>query len=156
MAVDMGAVSAVDYSVYRCDSGDDRAYGVWVAEMMDAVEFLKEKSRMCNAFNLCDGGGYKEACKLYKEGLTCADYTNDYPEKAVEIVERWAKEHPRKTRQSEFLKMHPDAHVFQGTLAINPCQIEVSRLNTEECHTYADNEAGCLACRDKYWNEEVE
>lgn len=46
---------------------------------MDAVEFLKEKNRMCNTFNLCDGGGYKETCELYKEGLSCADYTNDYP-----------------------------------------------------------------------------
>lgn len=88
---------------------------------MDAVEFLKEKSRMCNTFNLCDGGGYKETCELYKEGLTCADYTNDYPEKAVEIVERWAKEHPKKTRQSKFLKVFPRVSMTaDGIIAFCP------------------------------------
>lgn len=125
---------------------------------MDAVEFLKEKSRMCNTFNLCDGGGYKETCELYKEGLTCADYTNDYPEKAVEIVERWAKEHPRKTRQSEFLKMFPDARLFDGVLAIDPCKINSLRFDSKECRSYID-EFGCLSCdkcREQFWLEEVE
>lgn len=121
---------------------------------MDAVEFLKEKERMHRTFNMrCKGC---EIANRMEGNELCNDYIRRCPEEAVAIVERWAKKHPLKTRQSEFLKMHPDAHVFQGTLAINPCQIEVSRLNTEECHTYADNEAGCLACRDKYWNEEIE
>ena len=124
--------------------------------MMDAVEFLKEKSRMCNAFNLCDGGGYKEKCELYKEGLTCADYTNDYPEKAVEIVERWAKEHPRKTRQSEFLKMFPRASMASnGTIDFCPNSFdeefacpEKGKIGRAECE--------CPDCRKKYWLEEVE
>ena len=123
--------------------------------MMDAVEFLKEQYRMCKALR-----SHCEECGLSytnnKTDLVCADFIQRHPEEAVAIVEKWAKEHPLKTRQSEFLKMFLDARVFQGTLAINPCQIEVSRLNTEECHTYSDNEAGCLACRKKYWNEEVE
>lgn len=124
---------------------------------MDAVEFLKEKSRMCNTFNLCDGGGYQETCELYKKGLTCADYTNDYPEKAVEIVERWAKEHPKKTRQSEFLKMFPDARLFDGVLAIDPCKINSLRFDSKECRSYID-EFGCLSCdkcREQFWHEEV-
>lgn len=123
--------------------------------MMDAVEFLKEKSRMCNTFNLCDGGGYKETCKLYKEGLTCADYTNDYPEEAVEIVERWAKEHPRKTRQSEFLKMFPRASMASnGTIDFCPNSFdeefacpEKGKIGRAECE--------CPDCRKKYWLEEV-
>ena len=39
MVLDVGAVSAVDYSVYRCASGNDRADGLWVAKMMDAVDY---------------------------------------------------------------------------------------------------------------------
>lgn len=127
---------------------------------MNAVEFLKENDRMCKTFDSCSGKDGGEMCELYvksnEKGLSCADYATTYPEEAVKIIEKWAKEHPKKTRQSEFLKMFPDARVFQGTLAINPCQIEVSRLNTEECHTYEDNKAGCLACRNKYWNEVIE
>ena len=123
---------------------------------MDAVEFLKEKSRMCNTFNLCDGGGYKETCELYQEGLTCADYTNDYPEKAVEIVEQWAKEHPRKTRQSAFLKMFPDAFVYQGSIDIDPCKIVKSKYDTEQCKLRKTREWSCENCREQFWHEEVE
>ena len=122
---------------------------------MDAVEFLKEKSRMCNTFNLCDGGGYKETCELYKEGLTCADYTNDYPEKAVEIVERWAKEHPKKTRQSKFLKVFPAAKVdIDNVPVICPKDLHIDFrccVNPGE-RTYGQ----CRNCRKKYWLEEGE
>ena len=121
---------------------------------MDVVEFLKEKSRMCNTFNLCDGGGCKETCELYKEGLTCADYTNDYPEKAVEIVKRWAKEHPRKTRQSEFLKMFPRASMTaDGIIAFCPDSMD----SEFECprKTRDNIDPICGECRREYWLEEV-
>lgn len=121
---------------------------------MDAVEFLKEKSRMCNTFNLCDGGGYKETCELYKEGLTCADYTNDYPEKAVEIVERWAKEHPRKTRQSELLKLFPRVEkAADGMVAFCPEDMDSKFVCPIKNGGYRDQ---CIGCREKYWLEEVE
>ena len=122
---------------------------------MDAVEFLKEKSRMCNTFNLCDGGGYKETCELCKEGLTCADYTNDYPEKAVEIVERWAKEHPKKTRQSKFLKVFPRVSMTaDGIIAFCPDSMD----SEFECprKTRDNIDPICGECRRKYWLEEVE
>lgn len=122
---------------------------------MDAVEFLKEKSRMCNTFNLCDGGGYKETCELYKEGLTCADYTNDYPEKAVEIVERWAKEHPKKTRQSKFLKVFPRVSMTaDGIIAFCPDSMD----SEFECprKTRDNIDPICGECRRKYWLEEVD
>lgn len=122
---------------------------------MDAVEFLKEKSRMCNTFNLCDGGGYKETCELYKEGLTCADYTNDYPEKAVEIVERWAKEHPKKTRRSEFLKLFPAAKVDIDSIPVI-CPKDVC-VRFRCCVNPDERACGqCRDCRKKYWLEEVE
>ena len=122
---------------------------------MDAVEFLKEKSRMCNTFNLCDGGGYKETCELYKEGLTCADYTNDYPEKAVEIVERWAKEHPKKTRQSKFLKVFPKVSMTpDGIIAFCPDSMD----SEFECprKTRDNIDPICGECRKEYWLEEVD
>ena len=53
--------------------------------------------------------------------------------------------------------MFPDAKVFKGTLAINPCVVVNSLLNTEECHML-DQEGiwGCYKCREKFWNEEVD
>ena len=123
--------------------------------MMDAVEFLKEKNRMCNTFNLCDGGGYKETCELYKEGLSCADYINAHPEKAVEIVEQWAKEHPRRTRQSEFLKMFPRVDMTaDGVIAFCPESMDstfVCPIKERDCY-----DPDCGDCRKKYWLKEVE
>lgn len=65
---------------------------------MDAVEYLKGKNRMCD--NCAED--YGEECMLHTKaqevGELCSTYAQRYPAEAVEIVERWAKEHPAKTR----------------------------------------------------------
>ena len=67
---------------------------------MDAVKFLKEKARMTNECNiLCDDCPVHAYCN-HSEGKNA--------ERMVAIVEKWAEEHPVKTRQSEFLKMFPN------------------------------------------------
>ena len=108
---------------------------------------------------ICWGEDNHTPCELRikanAKGMSCSDYTTTFSEEAVAIVEKWAKEHPRKTRQSEFLKMFPNAQIFKEILTINPCAIDSSRFDTEECHAYDDNNAGCFACRKKYWLEEV-
>lgn len=64
---------------------------------------------------MCDNCAedYGEECMLHTKaqevGELCSTYAQRYPAEAVEIVERWAKEHPAKTRQSEVLKMFPSA-----------------------------------------------
>lgn len=130
---------------------------------MDAIEFLKAKDRMCKSFNdNCknkDGNNF--CCGLRyeadKSGESCEEYISNRPTKAVEIVERWTKDHPKKTRQSEFLKLFPEAPIFEGVLEIKPCKLVGSKLNTEECHSYDEfGLSGCYECRKKYWNEEVE
>lgn len=128
---------------------------------MDAIEFLKENDRMCKTFDSCSGKDGGEMCELYvksnEKGLGCADYATTYPEEAVKIIEKWAKEHPKKTRQSEFLKMFPEAPIFDGVLEIEPCKLVGSKLNTEVCHSYDEfGLSGCYECRKKYWLEETE
>ena len=123
---------------------------------MDAVEFLEEQYRMCEALN-----SHCEECGLSyvnnKTDHVCGDFIKKHPEEAVSIVEKWSKEHPRKTRQSEFLKMFPEATIFEGVLKIEPCELVSSKLNTEECHSYDEfGLSGCYECRKKYWLEEVE
>lgn len=123
---------------------------------MDAVEFFKAKDRMCKMYwgncKICDLSSDNNAMNM-----GCSSFVERYPEKAVVIVEKWAKGHPRKTRQSEFLKMFPDAPIFDGVLEIEPCKLVGSKLNTEECHSYDEfGLSGCYECRKKYWNEEVD
>lgn len=121
---------------------------------MDAVKFFEERERMCDSFN-----GNCKGCEINKHRSSdtwCDTYVKYHPEEAVAIVEKWSKEHPRKTRQDKFLELFPDARLFHGVLAINPCQIIDSRLSTEECHSFDQfGFSGCRKCCEKFWNEEV-
>lgn len=65
-------------------------------------------------------------------------------------VEAWAAAHPRKTRQSEFLKQWPNAMVYSdGVLDIYPCILEKTR-KCDKCNE------GCTKCRHEFWVQEVE
>lgn len=124
---------------------------------MDAVEFLKEKNRMCNSFDNCckDRESKTFFCEIHTElnetRETCAEYCKNHPEETVAIVEKWSKNHPKKTRQSEFLKMFPDADIAEdGYLRINPCYLSQGR-----CPKNADFNC-CVKCREQFWNEVIE
>lgn len=117
---------------------------------MDAVKFLREKVRMCNENSTCN------QCELYKSeidctGISCKKWMEEYPEDAVAFVEKWAAEHPIKTRQSEFLKMFPGADVGEtdGCLTLCPCNIYEKMR--KECGA-----PNCSECRKAFWLAEVE
>ena len=59
---------------------------------MDAVEYLRQKNRMCKEHFRSKWAC--EACGMYNGIAGCAETQNNYPEKAVEIVRRWAEAHP--------------------------------------------------------------
>ena len=107
---------------------------------MDAVEFLKQFNRMCKAYN---DDGCKE-CPAYK--YRCGEEFDEQEEDGVSIVEQWAKEHPVKTRQSEFLKQWPDARIDDGVIFLGPCAIDKSHKCTLDCKK---------CCHD-YWLKEIE
>lgn len=113
--------------------------------MMDAVEFLKTLQRMCNAkCRKCEFG------EVYRVNEGCSTWQKNHPEEAVAIAEKWAAEHPIKTRQSEFLKMFPEANVDQAEcLYINPCHIFGKKVPECAGHT-------CSECRRAFWLAEVE
>ena len=118
---------------------------------------------MCEAFNEnCkskDGNNFYCGLRYEanKNGELCDAYIRNHPDKAVASVEKWAKEHPRKTRQSEFLKMVPAAQIFEGVVKIEPCELIDSKLNSEECPSYYEfGLSECYECSKNYWLEEVE
>ena len=112
---------------------------------MDAVKYLEERKRMCGSYNnMCVGCGFGQVPKC--------NNTEDYnPEEAVAIVEKWSAEHPVKTRQSEFLKLFPNANLKEGVLSICPRKISVNSVTEDEC-----GELGCSDCEKKYWLAKVE
>lgn len=118
---------------------------------MDAVEYVKAMHRLCKSQD-CYFGRTPGCPLLNKEGKKygyCIANMGGCAEKAVKIVEQWAKDHPVKTRQSEFLKMFPNAATYEddGILCIKPCVIDKSI----ECI----NGKNCDGCRRKYWLAEV-
>ena len=89
---------------------------------MDAVEYLKTLSRMCNCE--CCNCEFKKRLSGFE---SCTVWRKTHPDEAVAIVEKWAAEHPIKTRQSEFLKLFPYARVKKanGLPIVSPCDLDV-------------------------------
>lgn len=107
---------------------------------MDAVKFLQERKRMY------ESGAPTPGIRL----------ENDYdPVRAVEVVEKWAAEHPRKTRQSVFLEQYPEAKLDGGNcLELCPCTISAARR--DEYGRCAMVDTKCFVCRREFWMQEVE
>lgn len=101
---------------------------------MDAVKFFKVKKRMTKSCSIdCENCPFSE--NNNKEDMACNDYIDYFPEKAVEIAEKWDKEHPPKTRLQVFFEVFPDAPKCDDgtpmTCAIN-CGFVV-KCNSEKC-----------------------
>lgn len=106
--------------------------------MMDAIEFVKQLRRM-------NEQGVPKNRFIY----SCAGQEPDSPEEVVAEVEEWAKEHPIKTRQSEFLKHYPDAQIDSGCL--NACPMDIFGDMGINC-----NKQTCYECKKEFWLTEVE
>lgn len=48
------------------------------------------------------------------EGLSCPTFEMYYPEKAIEVVQKWSDEHPQKTYLTELLENYPNAELNHG------------------------------------------
>lgn len=115
---------------------------------MDALEFLRERKRMCNSYKGCEG------CPLAK-GRCVIGTSDEDCERIIATVEKWSKEHPRKTRQSVFLKQYPEARIGDdGVLQIHPCSISASHRNVRGNCVNMRRE--CPDCRREFWSQVVE
>lgn len=116
---------------------------------MDAVKFGRTITKICDEHNGC------ENCPFDKGQLTpgadCFEWMIANINRAVEIAEQWEKDHPAKTRQSEFLKMFPNTLLDDiGVIHVCPNNIDT----TIECQINANRT--CNDCRRDYWLQEVE
>lgn len=112
---------------------------------MDAVKFFKTVNMLCKNQSC-------EECPVYKNDMCCMVGFDDDSIKSIEEtvskVEQWAKDNPIKTRQSEFLKMFPNADLLSDVIDISPCSIE---KEMKKC--CGDRE--CDECKRTYWLTEV-
>lgn len=115
---------------------------------MDAVVVLKTIASMCRSYGSCSDG-----CPLH--GIcTCCTLYEANPELIVAAVEEWRNVHKAKTRQSEFLKIVPDAPTdADGNVQIYPCLVD-KKMKVEKCEKCGNKK--CKECTRKYWREEIE
>lgn len=113
---------------------------------MDALKFFKEWNRMCSSSNECAKCPFRaQKCDLIRSIM----------EEHIVTVEQWSQEHPRKTRQSDFLEMFPTARLdCHGVLMVCPANIDVS--NCADDGACANPTIGCDECRREFWMQEVE
>ena len=120
---------------------------------MDAVKFLQERARMCNSFSPdCEGCRVDEEKPVMSE---CYMWMFENPERAVKIVEEWSSAHPRKTRQSVFLKQYPEANLdVSGAIDICPAALSSDYRSDSGGCKYPS--IACIDCRREFWMQEVE
>lgn len=123
---------------------------------MDALKFIEERNRMCDRYWQADGDC--DGCPLVytrecNEMRNMIDDSGKAVGKVAKIVEKWSKEHPRKTRQDVFLEQWPEAKMEDGVLQLCPCTISALHRNARgNCAMLCK----CSDCRREFWTQEVE
>lgn len=117
---------------------------------MDALEFLKERRRLCSCYEECI------SCPL--KGVKCNInnfVTDEHYSKIIATVEQWSKDHLRKTRQSVFLEQWPDTALDKfGVMLLCPMDISAAhRDNNGKCK---HSKKLCSDCRREFWLTELE
>lgn len=107
---------------------------------MDAVKFVEERRRM---FAVSAGTKYS----LFNMNTSAED--------VVKEVEEWSAAHPRKTRQSVFLKQYPEASIDEfDVLRVCPSLISTSHRGAHGWCAHVD--VNCTDCRREFWLQEAE
>ena len=118
---------------------------------MEALEFLKERKRMCRSF-----GGSCTGCPCEKVRCVInAHVSDDDYKRIVAAVEEWSAAHPRKTRQSVFLEQRPEAQVRTGGV-LSICPALISPAYRGDDGGCSDISKGCAVCCREFWMQEVE
>lgn len=118
---------------------------------MDALEFLRERKRLCNSYKGCEGCPFDDGKCVIESTISDEDF-----KRIIATVEQWSKEHPRKTRQSVFLEQWPEAELTKdGVISI--CPIAVSAAYRNKAGGCASpTRPQCAVCCREFWSQEVE
>lgn len=112
---------------------------------------MKEKATIYNYARMCK---FYDNCSICPLGETnCPLLISENSDKANEIILKWCKEHPIKTRQSEFLEMFPNAWLDDNKM-LDLCPKSVDKNYTHKNQQCIDTD--CDDCKKDYWLAEVE
>nr|DAM46125.1 MAG TPA: hypothetical protein [Caudoviricetes sp.] len=81
------------------------------------------------------------------DNISCSDFEAFYPEKAIEIVQKWSDEHPPKTYLTELLKNYPNVSLEDNGTP-NFCPSRLGLMSIDDCR----KDHNCVEC----WNQPIE
>lgn len=112
--------------------------------------YFAEKRRMTKRAKngLCElGCSNCPLCSINNnKGQSCTAFEMLYPEKVIEIVQKWSDAHPQKTFLTEFLKNYPNAPLDDDGAPKGVCPHTLGLTDIDDCD---DN---CVKC----WNQPIE
>lgn len=118
-------------------------------DCMKTENYFAEKKRMIKRAGI---GVCRIKCEDCPLGITnngmkvlCSELETLYPEKAIEIIQRWSNAHPPKTYLTELLKIFPNAQLNDFGTPKGMCPHELG-LKDIDCGK-TDN--ACIKC----WNQ---
>lgn len=115
---------------------------------MDAVEFIREYFRLCEAYEDCVD------CPFTKEesDVPC-DLISKNAEKIVSIVKQWSQDHPQKTIMQDFFEKFPNAPKTMLGYPY-PCAKDLGYPKLDSCSFGIKDGAGSY-CRE-CWSRPLE
>lgn len=118
---------------------------------MDAIEFIKERQRLCQTYvccSKCPAGNCNDRCIFNTaSGYGAAEQ--------IRLLEEWSAAHPLRTRQNEFLKQYPEAALDEnGVISICPNGLSLAYRNSSGGCNNLDST--CVDCRRGFWLKEIE
>lgn len=108
--------------------------------------YFKEKKRLTKGCsidcNLCVLGSRNNST-----GYTCGKFEQEFPEQAIDKIQKWSDEHPEKTMLKDLLEKYPNLLLVDNK---NPymCPYHLGYEEYPHCGDFAD----CLAC----WSRPIE
>lgn len=101
--------------------------------------YIYERKRMCESYSCFEcplsskTNGTKKICRVFE---------NCYPDKVIEIVQKWSDEHPQRTLLTEFLEHYPNTPLeYHGTPdSICPCDLGLKSI--DDCN----KDCNCIEC----------
>ena len=118
---------------------------------------------------ICWGEDNHTPCELRikanAKGMGCSDYTTTFSEEAAEIVEKWSKAHPARTRQDIYLEEQIPSSLkkfvtitpkVDSNGALDLCPAEVYCEFNCKLALGEDNKIKCRECQKEFWLKEVE
>lgn len=120
---------------------------------MTALEYFKEKNRMTKKCSI-DCTDFPLSSENNITGFACSGLQKKYPEIAISIVEKWSKEHPRKTILQDFLEKYPKAELIHNKFP-EICPYSLGYAENSQC-VLDDEERFCSEECEECWNRPME